>query len=147
MRTWLFTWNPTRWAWDDKYDGYKEMIHQIDQVGRSFATWSCGVNTSIKTGDRIFLIRLGAEPRGIVASGHAATDVFVGPHWDDSRARLGDTSKRVFIEFDKIVDPSSPDIIPIDLLKEKFPQVCWSSQSSGISIPESVVTDLENIWR
>lgn len=32
MKTWLFTWNPSRWPWDDKYRGYKEMKNQIQQV-------------------------------------------------------------------------------------------------------------------
>ena len=146
MRTWLFTWNPKRWQWDDKYDGYLEMKHQIAQVGRSFATWSCGVSKSIKAGDRIFLIRLGVEPRGIIASGFAATDVFEGPHWDPERAAAGDSCKRIFIEFDRILDVDNDAIVPIDLLKNRFPSVCWSSQSSGIQIPANVATDVETIW-
>lgn len=48
MKTWLFTWNPNRWAWDDKYNGYEEMINQIAQAGKAFSTWSCGVNKSIQ---------------------------------------------------------------------------------------------------
>ena len=147
MKTWLFTWNPKRWLWDDKYHGYLEMKHQISQVGRSFATWSCGMNKSIIAGDRIFLIRLGVEPRGIIASGYAATDVFEGPHWDHERAAAGDSCRRIFIEFDKILDAENETIVPIDLLKSKFPSVSWSSQSSGIEIPLSVAMDVESIWR
>ena len=147
MKTWLFTWNPKRWKWDEKYHGYLEMKHQISQVGRSFATWSCSLNKSIKAGDRIFLIRLGCEPRGIVASGHAATDVFEGPHWDHKRAAMGDSCRRIFIEFDRILDAENEAIVPIDLLKTKFPSVCWSSQSSGIEIPLAVAKGLETIWR
>ncbi len=147
MRTWLFTWNPKRWQWDDKYDGYLEMKHQIAQVGRSFATWSCGVNKSIKAGDRIFLIRLGVEPRGIIASGFAATDVFEGPHWDHERAAIGDSCKRIFIEFDRILDVENEPIVPINLLKTNFPGVCWSSQSSGIEISSEIAEELEIIWK
>lgn len=146
MKTWLFTWNPKRWQWDDRYDGYLEMKHQIAQVGRSFATWSCGMNKSIKKGDRIFLIRLGAEPRGIIASGFAATDVFEGPHWDHERAAKGDRCRRVYIEFDRILDAENENIVSIDLLKTRFRSVCWSSQSSGIEIPESVALEIEAIW-
>ena len=146
MKTWLFTWNPRRWQWDDKYHGYLEMRNQIAQVGCSYATWSCGVNKSIKAGDRIFLIRLGMEPRGIIASGYAATDVFEGPHWDHARAAIGDSCKRIFIEFDKIRDVEDEPIIPISLLKTNFPSVCWSSQSSGIEIPANVATEVEGIW-
>lgn len=147
MRTWLFTWNPKRWQWDGRYDGYLEMKHQIAQVGRSFATWSCGVNKSIKAGDRIFLIRLGVEPRGIVASGYAATNVFEGLHWDSVRAANGDSCRRIYIEFDMILDAEKEAILPIDLLNIRFPSVRWSSQCSGIEIPSKVSTELEAIWK
>lgn len=84
MKTWLFTWDPKRWQWDDKYDGFLELIHQISQVGRSFATWSCEVNKSIKT---------------------------------------------------------------INLLKNRFQSVCWSSQSSCIQIPAVLATKVETMWK
>lgn len=147
MKTWLFTWNPKRWLWDDKYYGHLELKHQIAQVGRAFATWSCGRNRSIKTGDRIFLIRLGDEPRGIVASGIAATDVFEGPHWDRERMAKGDVCRRVYIEFDRILDVDNESVLFIDSLKTHFPDVCWSSQSSGIEIPAAVAAEVETIWR
>ena len=146
MRTWLFTWNPSRYAWDDKYDGYLEMKNQISQAGITYNSWSCGNNKSIKKGDRIFLIRLGVEPRGIMASGYAATDVFEGPHWDAQREALGIKCRRLFIEFDKIQDPISENIIPMDKLIEINPQFKWSSQMSGIEIPNHIATEVEIIW-
>lgn len=146
MKTWLFTWNPKRWQWDDRYDGYLEMRNQIAQVGRSFATWSCGRNKSIKAGDRIFLILLGVEPRGIIASGYAATDVFEGPHWDLEKDATGESCRRFFVEFDKILDFENGDILPIAFLKTRFPSVCWSSQTSGIKIPSTVALAIEDEW-
>ena len=147
MKTWLFTWNPKRWQWNDRYHGYLEMKHQIAQVGRAFATWSCGVNKSIKAGDRVFLIRLGMEPRGIIASGFAATGVFEGPHWDRERMTKGEVCRRIYIEFDKILDAESESVLPIDLLNTRFPDVHWSSQCSGIAIPANVATEIETIWK
>ena len=146
MRSWLLTWNPKRWHWDDRYDGYWEMRHQIEQVGKAYFTWSCGMNKSIRAGDRFFLIRLGEDPRGIVASGFAATDVFEGPHWDPIRAANGDNCRRIYIEFDIILDAENEPIIPIEFLKTCFPEVCWSSQTSGIEIPSRVVDEIEQIW-
>lgn len=147
MKTWLFTWNPSRWAWDDRYSGYIEMKSQINQTGRSFRTWSCGNNKSIKKGDRIFLIRLGVEPKGIVASGYAATDVFEGPHWDDKKDLLGMRCRRIFIEFDKIQDPMAEDIILMAKLMEIHPKYKWSSQMSGIEIPDHIANEVETIWK
>ena len=122
------------------------MKHQIAQVGRSFATWSCGQNKSIKAGDRIFLIRLGVEPRGIVASGYAATDVFEGPHWDIERAENGDKARRIFIEFDKILDPMKDAVLNMEELMEISPTFCWSPQSSGVHIPDEIATMIEYKW-
>lgn len=147
LKTWLFTWNPKRWPWDDKYHGYLEMKHQIAQVGKAYAPWSCGLNKSIKAGDRVFLIRLGTEPRGIVASGFAATNVFEGLHWDSVRAANGDSCRRIYIEFDTILDAEKEAILPIDLLNIRFPSVHWSSQCSGIEVPSIVSTELDAIWK
>lgn len=147
MKTWLFTWNPSSWAWDDRYNGYIEMKSQISQTGRSYRTWSCGNNKSIKKGDRVFLIRLGVEPKGIVASGYAATDVFEGPHWDYERDRLGMRCRRIFIEFDRIQDPVSDNMIMMDTLKGIHQSYKWSSQTSGIEIPGHIAEELELIWK
>lgn len=123
------------------------MKSQINQTGRSFRTWSCGNNKSIKKGDRIFLIRLGVEPKGIVASGYAATDVFEGPHWDDKKDLLGMRCRRIFIEFDKIQDPMAEDIILMAKLMEIHPKYKWSSQMSGIEIPDHIANEVETIWK
>ena len=138
MRTWLFTWNPKRWQWDDKYDGYLEMKHQIAQVGRDISLSSSEYEYSLN--------RISEDSETEIASGFAATDVFEGPHWDPERAAAGDSCKRIFIEFDRILDVDNDAIVPIDLLKNRFPSVCWSSQSSGIQIPANVATDVETIW-
>ena len=90
MKYWLLTWNPNRWAWDELHGGFDDMKNRIKQVGKVYDTWSTGVNVSIKEGDRVFLIRLGKEPRGIVASGYAVTKVFISPHWDKEKALSGD---------------------------------------------------------
>ena len=145
MKNWLLTWNPERWAWDDKNGGFDDILNRIRQVGHIFESWSTGVNTSIKEGDRIFLIRLGKEPRGIIASGYAATNVFRSPHWELHRALKGDISKHVYVEFDKIVRPQESPL-PISVLKEIAPTYKWSSQSSGISIPDNIAKELERIW-
>ena len=147
MKTWLFTWNPSRYAWDDKYDGYLEMKNQISQAGITYNSWSSGNNKSIKKGDRIFLIRLGVEPRGIMASGYAATDVFEGPHWDPQREALGIKCRRLFIKFDRIQDPMTENIILMNKLMEINPKYKWSSQTSGIEIPAHIANEVEAIWK
>ncbi|MFF5229361.1 hypothetical protein [Dactylosporangium sp. NPDC000521] len=49
--------------------------------------WSTGNRkTGIEPGDRVFFLRQGVEPRGIVGSGTAASRIFPDEQWDDDRA-------------------------------------------------------------
>ena len=147
MRTWLFIWNADRWAWDDYLTGYQELKSDIENIGHAYLKWSCGVNKSIEAGDRIFMIKLGSAPKGIVASGYALTNVFEGTHWDDERKKLGKKARRVYIDFDCIRDYQSEDILGFDILKSISDEYHWSSQSSGIEIPQSIAAELENKWK
>lgn len=145
MKTWLLTWNPERYAWDELSGGFNDLINRIKQVGHVFDTWSTGVNVSIKEGDRVFMIRLGKEPRCIVASGYAATNVFKSLHWEEHRAFKGDMSKYIYVEFDKIIQPQKSPL-PMSVLKNISPTYKWNSQASGVSIPEGIAKELEMLW-
>ena len=146
MKTWLFTWNPSKWAWDDPVYGYPEMVREVENYGFSFCKWTCGGTKSICPGDRIFLIRLGVEPRGIVASGTAITPVYEGTHWDEEKRAAGIKAKRVYIRFDKILDYKKR-ILSMDLLKAISGTMRWSSQASGITIPDDIAEELEQVWK
>jgi 5-methylcytosine-specific restriction protein A len=65
MGTYLLTWNPNRWAWTD----LTLMAHRVREEGSALMRWSCGNTRRIEAGDRVFLLRQGAEPKGILASG------------------------------------------------------------------------------
>ncbi len=146
MKSWLFTWNPRLWAWDDPVYGYKEMIREVESTGATFCKWTCGVTKTIEPGDRVFLIRLGVEPRGIIASGHALTAVFEGTHWDPDKAAQGKKANRIYIKFDKLLDCDSC-ILSMDELKRISGAMHWSPQSSGVSIPDDVASRLEELWQ
>lgn len=99
MNTFLFAWNPNRWDWTD----LEESIDQLETVGYVERRWSCGNSKSIKKGDRVFLIRLGKEPRGIMGSGYAKSSYYVAPHWDGTE---GKTTNYIDIEFDILINPN-----------------------------------------
>ena len=147
MKAWLFTWNRDRWPWDDKLYGYKELISNIQQIGHAYAVWTCGVNKSIQPGDRIFLIKLGSKPKGIVASGTAISPVFEGNHWDSEKQKAGIRARRIYLDFDKIKDCDKDQILDFETLKTISSSFNWSTQSSGIGIPEDISTILEEKWR
>jgi hypothetical protein len=123
------------------------MKNQISQAGVSYRTWSSGNNKSIKKGDRIFLIRLGVAPKGIVASGYAASNVFEGPHWDIEKESQGKKCRRIFIEFDNIQDVSKDNIITMDELSSISSTYKWASQTSGIEIPNHIAEKIDMLWK
>ncbi len=68
----LFAWNPNKWEWTD----LNESIDHLENVGYVERRWSCRNSKSIKKGDRVFLIRLSEEPRGIMGSSGFAKSSF-----------------------------------------------------------------------
>ena len=125
MPTFLLTWNPAVW------DG--EIIDPCD--------WSCGNNKRIKVGDRLFLIRQGTEPRGMVASGKALSDVFE----DDEGVR------RVRMGIDILLDAEIEEIYPrseLIVLNDGLAEpMNWGVRTSGTRIPDAVAARLELSWR
>ena len=52
MATFLFTWNPNNWHWDN----LDQQIKIRNRVGVVREAWSCGVSKRIHPGDRAFLL-------------------------------------------------------------------------------------------
>ena len=146
INTWLLTWNPRRFQDRDPQYSLAELENDLSQLSYSISKWSCGVTTSIKPGDQVYLIRLGEEPRGIVASGRALSGVFTGTHWDEEKRSSGVQAKRIYVKFEDI-RLTDGLILPIQVLKMQFPSVHWSAQASGIHIPEDVAVGLKELWK
>lgn len=141
LDTFLLTWNPNKWAWTD----LKECTKQLEAVGNLNRRWSCGNSKSIQQGDRVFLMRVGVEPRGIIGSGYAKSSYFVAPHWDGVE---GKTAKYIDIEFDVLIDSEKSVLLDLDTLRnidQKGLQQ-WFPQQSGISIRPDIVDGLESAW-
>ncbi len=140
MATYLLTWNPARWQWDD----LQECVNNIERKGYHLDSWSSGVTKKIQPGDRVFLIKLGEEPRGIVASGWVTSEVYSGPHWD--KTAKGKGALYVDVRFDTILDPDK-EIFPRARLDDGiYTKMRWDSQASGITISEDVAARLEIEW-
>lgn len=117
-------------------------IAEISRNGFFEMQWSSGVTKKIKPNDRIFLMKLGVEPRGIVASGWATSEVRQNVHYKDkSRKAL-----YVQVRFDTVLDSSA--VFPIELLLhgKSYKGVHWTPQASGMTIPEVIALQLEKDW-
>jgi 5-methylcytosine-specific restriction protein A len=137
----LFTWNPNKWEWTD----LKESIDLLENVGYVERRWSCGNSKSIKKGDRVFLIRLSEDPKGIMGSGYAKSSYYVAAHWDGTK---GKTANYIDIEFDILINPNKNIIFNKTFLDNIDPRNVqqWFPQQSGICIKPEVIDALESEW-
>ena len=143
MATYLLTWNPKRWHW---WQDFAELVDERRSDGSIVISWSCGNSKRIREGDRVFLIRLGQEPKGIMASGWAASTPYARLHWDAMKANTGKTALYVDVVFDTLLNPEEHILPRKELSRGILSNMYWDSQSSGVLIPDNVAEALEEEW-
>lgn len=139
MGAYLLTWNPNKYAFNELPD----LIDSLVQGKVTKDRWSCGVTRRIGPGDRLFLMRLGEAPKGIVGLGIATGKAFTDKDWDGSRA----TANFIPVEWEALIDPSVCLPLPLESLEEKYPRFTWTPQASGISIPDDIARDLDDMFQ
>jgi len=139
-RTFLLTWNPSRWAWPD----LPSAMEALSIAGKYRFGWSAGKRVDLPLGSRIFLMRLGTSERGLVASGWTCTEPAEARHWEPDRADRGDTTPAVDVDFDVL---STAPLLDWDQLRrEPFDTFSFTPQSGGVEIPPAIAVALERLW-
>ena len=136
-RTVLLTWNPNKWEWV-RLD---EMVEETARLGSCLDQWSIGRSRDIAPGDRFYLIHLGSEPRGIMASGWIMSDPESKPHWDGSER----STLYVDIEYDRLFRPETR-VLTLAELQQLAPRQHWTPQASGTFVKDEYVAQLEDAW-
>jgi 5-methylcytosine-specific restriction protein A len=142
MATYLFTWNPARWDWPSLPDH----IAEIRKTGRCRERWGCAATKKIRPGDRAFLIKLGVEPRGLMASGWAASEVYEDAHWRADQQRQGNLTRYVDIDWETLLDPTLYLFPRAWLASPVYAPMHWEPRASGVRIPDRVAEHLEQDW-
>ncbi len=135
QNSFLFAWNPSKWPWED----LEKNIEELQKAGKVTLRWSCRSHKQVKVGDRAFLVRLGSNPKGIMASGWIVSGPFLSQHWSGQEK----DTYRVYIEFDTILNPNKQSILSVRSLTAGQQ---WTPQSSGISIKSGNAEELEKQW-
>jgi hypothetical protein len=136
MKAYLFGWNPTKWKWADM----DADIAKLKAEGKLVENWSIASHKTAQSGDRAYVIRLGAEPKGIFASGHIVSEPYLA-------FRNGRQRYRIDIELDVMLNPGRQPILSMDILKTgRLADQNWTPQASGISIKPYLEDELENVW-
>jgi 5-methylcytosine-specific restriction enzyme A len=150
VATYLLTWNPDRWRWTE--EEVQEDIANLEVLGpEEFqrvwdSRWSIGTNyRRIQPGDRLFLTRLGQEPRGIFASGYAASYPYQDDHWDEEEGHI---AWYVDVYWDTLLSPYDPRLMILrDDLEFISAEQRWSPIASGEEINDDVAANLEAEWQ
>lgn len=123
MASYLFTFNPENRDWGDaRLEEWKEYVRKWEESGCYEEGWTCGNTKRILEGDRAFMVKVGKEPRGIIASG------FVTQH-----AKEYENGVFVRIIFDVMLDPEQ-HIFPLRRLHRISQAFNWTPQKSGRTI-------------
>ena len=144
MTAYLLAWNPKRWPWHSLED-HVDRVERGDYLKQQ---WSCSNNTRIRLNDRVFLIRLGVEPKGIMGSGTVTQERFEARHYDPDRAARGDLAGRVMVRFDTLLNPECQPLLSLEFLQitAPFSTKRWTVQGSGTRIEDPIAAALEREW-
>lgn len=140
-KAWLITYNKDKWFWKD----YAEDCEATKAGDTVTGHWACS-NKNPKLDDEVFLIKLGEQPRGIIAHGVIIGEPYEGDHFDPVKAAEGKRMNTIDVEFDRIINYEKDPFITQDELFNKCPEQHWSPQNSGIEIKSEVLPTLRAMW-
>ncbi len=140
-RTFILTWNPERWIWSSLDADLARML----TGERVRLRRSTGNTRKIVEGDRVYLLKQGPLPRGIMASGVVVSATEEDLHYDQARAQEGETAFYVEFELDRLVSPEA--VMSVESVREgPLASVHWAMPASGIELPRDAVVALDGLW-
>lgn len=141
MAAYLLVWNPRRTNFDD----IEELSDKV-KSGKSITfDWSSGNRKSIQKNDKVYLIRLGSEPKGIFGAGVVTKGSYQDDHWDSLKYKNGEKAWYIDAKYHLLLNPIKDKILSREVLdKHPFNKVHWNSQSSGIYIPDDIAAELDD---
>ena len=130
----LLSWKPEVSVWD-----YEKVYSEI-QNGKKVKTtgWRTRTLQEVKIGMEVFIMKLGEEPKGIIAHGHVVKGLY-----------LENETYYVDIEFDSIQNADDEkNIISLTELKNRFKTKTWDSQGDAVGsyIGETILPELKEMW-
>ena len=142
METFLLTWNPLK---SEDFDP-AVIIRQLEARRPRPFGWSCGRSLQVRKGARLFFMKQGAPPRGIIGSAVALSDSRAGESWDGDKAKNGATSTYVNLRWLDMIDPASNRPLDPSQFSGVMAEGHWRPQSSGTRIQPHVAKELERLW-
>jgi len=139
-RAFLFLVNPRLHY--DPYPDWQVWLPMSDRGESIPIEWNTGGRRSgMEPGDAALLVKVGLDPRGLVAVGEVVTRIYVGPQWnpDASRPEAG----WVGLRLTRLLDLDDP--VPLDVLRGIGLRVRWTPRMSGTEVPLDVALSVEGL--
>lgn len=134
-------WNPNHYTLEK--EEFQDLQHQIQSGASVPFSWSTGPRRQgIFSGDRIYMFHVGSKNRGLIASGHAASEIEQHPHFDETR---DDDANYVDISWDALLDPE--DLLSWETIQVHVPDFPKAFMSGGIRLEPTQADDLEALWQ
>ena len=108
--------------------------------------WPCDLEKP-KLGDRVFVVRTGQKPEGVVAAGAVARAPYDAPHWDPRKAEAGDTARFIGVELNESRIGEQDVIVGLADLKKQESKQQWTPQSAIIAIAGKPSRTLQRLWK
>lgn len=144
MATYLLSWDPTKWDW-------RTIKEQSEQVARGVPVirqWSCGSNRRIFSGDTVYFIRQGREPRGVFARGEVVRGSYEAMNVDVQDANRGRGTLVIDVRLVELENAVEHVVLPRQALAGGgLGKFVWDIRESGAKIPDVVADALDKAWR
>jgi 5-methylcytosine-specific restriction protein A len=138
MSTYLLTWNPDQWPWDELDDE----VRQLRRSGFFDGQWNFGTNyRRVALGERVFVMRQAVEPKGIIAAGEVTSEPREDVHFADKKK----TAWYVDVRFDSLLPLGA--ILRLEAFGERTAAFLKSARASGTAIEAPHLERLESAWR
>ena len=107
MSTYLLTWNPAKWTFQD----WPQALADMAQKGFYIRPWSC-VSKKPVTGDTVLLKKTGNGLTGIIASGTVLSPPYENSHWGKNMEAT--LKQYVQVKFDRLTDYTKGHIFRVN---------------------------------
>ncbi len=138
--TYLFTWDPARYSAAE----IEEKVEEISKSGSAIMDWSTGSRRHLSPGERVFLLRQGAEPRGLVGSGRVEGETKKDPHWGEEERKQGEETWVVPVRWDTL--STKPLVSRAELIQETGKEKIWNTRVGGVKLEPLLAIALGRLW-
>ncbi len=127
---------------------------ELTKLGELADEWWNVANRSITRGDRLFILRQGKSPKGLMGAGRCVSESpYPSDHYNKEKQALGQKAWYVDARWDTLLHPEEEqlfcesvvlDVLRDDGIEPRGPR--WHPRNSGIGIGAKAAEQLETLW-